>query len=50
MTETEIKKIEKEIQGLTAKLRWDHIAEPTKDRYRERIEELRELLKASDSI
>jgi hypothetical protein len=39
--------LEKEIQGLNAKLNWTHIAEPLKDVYRLRITELQEKLKVS---
>lgn len=45
MTDQERKKIEKEIQGLSAKLRWEHMGEAIKDTWRARIEELKERLK-----
>ena len=45
MSDAERKQIEKEIQGLTAKLRWEHIAESLKDVYRQRIEDLKAKLK-----
>jgi hypothetical protein len=45
MTEAERAKLEKEIQGLTAKLRWTHIPEALKDVYRTRIDELKSKLK-----
>ena len=45
--ETDRKLIEKEIQGLSAKLKWTHIGEPLKDVYRLRITELQEKLKVS---
>ena len=46
LTDAERKKIEKEIQGLTAKLRWDHIDESLKENWRARITELLAKLKA----
>ncbi len=45
MTDEEKKKLEKEIQGLTARLRWDHISEGVKQTYQMRIDVLREQLK-----
>jgi hypothetical protein len=45
VTDTERQQIEKEIQGLTAKLRWEHISEALKDVYRARIEDLKAKLK-----
>ncbi len=39
------KAMEKEIMGLSAKLRWDHMAESVKDVWRARIAELEELLR-----
>ncbi len=41
MPEVDATKIEKEISGLTAKLKWTHITEALKDVYRQRIEELK---------
>lgn len=38
---TDPKKLEKEAQGLTAKLRWDHVPEHLKDIWRLRIEEIK---------
>lgn len=40
MTEAERKKVEKEIQGLKAKLKWDHISDGIKQGYEARIAEL----------
>jgi hypothetical protein len=34
------KKIEKEIQGLKAKLKWDHLADGVRKTYEERLAEL----------
>jgi hypothetical protein len=45
MTEAERKKTEKEILGLKAKLRWDHVAPHLKEVWQERIEKLSEALK-----
>lgn len=45
MTDTERAKLEKEIQGLKAKLKWDHISDGIKQGYEARIEEIREKLK-----
>lgn len=45
MTDKERAKVEKEIQGLKAKLKWDHISDGIKAGYEARIEELREKLK-----
>lgn len=45
MTDAERKRIEKEIQGLEAKLRWDHISDGVKAGYQARIDELRARLK-----
>lgn len=42
----ERKQIEKEIMGLSAKLRWEHMDEGLKDVWRARIAELREKLGA----
>ncbi len=44
MTDAERKKIEKEIQGLGAKLKWDHLDESIKENYRLRIQSLKESL------
>lgn len=46
LPETDRKAIEKEIRGLMAKLKWDHMAEPLKAVWRERIRELEEALRA----
>lgn len=46
MPEIDRSKIEKEIQGLGAKLKWPHIPESMKDVYRSRIDELKASLKA----
>lgn len=43
--EMDRKMIQREIQGLMAKLRWEHMAEPLKDTWRVRIAELKERLK-----
>jgi hypothetical protein len=40
ISEAERKKIEKEIQGLEAKLRWDHVSDGVKAGYEARIAEL----------
>lgn len=45
MTDAERAQIEKEIQGLSAKLRWTHIPESLKEVYRARIAELTERIK-----
>lgn len=45
MTDAERKKVEKEIQGLQAKLRWDHISDGIKVGYERRIEDLQRRLK-----
>ncbi len=45
MPELDRKKLEKEIQGLTAKLKWSHIPESLKDVYRIRIKDLEGELK-----
>lgn len=45
MTDAERKQIEKEIQGLMAKLRWSHIGDGAKAHYGVRIEELKAKLK-----
>jgi hypothetical protein len=45
MTEAERKKAEKEILGLTAKLRWDHVAPHLKVVWEERIAQIKESLK-----
>jgi hypothetical protein len=47
MTDTERKRVEKEIMGLQAKLRWDHVADHLKETWRERIVELKERLRAN---
>ncbi len=44
MTDAERKRVEKEIQGLTARLRWDHISEGVKQTYALRIDELKKQL------
>lgn len=44
MTDTERKQIEKEIQGLRAKLKWTHIADSVKQGYEARIAELEKRL------
>lgn len=41
MTESDHAKLEKEITGLTARLRWDHVSEAIKDVWRQRIQEIR---------
>lgn len=41
MTEQERKQLEKEIMGLTARLRWDHVAESLKETWRARIADIR---------
>lgn len=41
MTDKERALLEKEIMGLTAKLRWDHVSEALKDTWRERIADIR---------
>ncbi len=48
MTEAERKLIEKKIQGLIAKLNWDHLEEPVKVRYQAMVEELKGKLKVND--
>lgn len=48
MTEAERKKIEKEIQGLTAKLNWEHLDESLKENYRARITYLLGQLKVNN--
>lgn len=40
MTDEERKWLEKEIQGLTARLKWDHVEETTKENWRQRLREL----------
>lgn len=45
MTDAERKQIEKEIQGLKAKLRWTHISADAKRGYEARIAELEARLK-----
>lgn len=40
-------RIEKEIQGLTLKLKWTHIPEALKDVYKARIMELQEIFKSA---
>lgn len=47
MTDAERKKVEKEIQGLEAKLRWDHLSDGVKASYRERIAALQRQLAGS---
>jgi hypothetical protein len=41
VTDRERLLLEKEIMGLTARLRWDHVSEHVKDVWRERIQEIR---------
>lgn len=41
-------KTEKEILGLSAKLRWEHVPEHLKEVWRERIEQLKRELNAPD--
>lgn len=41
MTPAERAKLEKEIIGLTARLRWDHISQSLKNVWEERIREIR---------
>jgi len=41
MTPTDRAQLEKEIQGLTARLRWEHIGNGLKEVWRMRIEELK---------
>lgn len=50
MTDAERKKIQKEIDGLTAKLRWEHLGAGVLETYRIRIEALRERLAGSTSV
>jgi hypothetical protein len=45
VTDAERKKLEKEIQGLEARLRWDHISEGMKSVYERRIDEIKMQLK-----
>lgn len=45
MTDAERKQLEKEIQGLKAKMRWDHISPGIKETYALRIAELEAKLK-----
>lgn len=42
-------RLQKEIQGLQARLRWVHIGEEAKDTYRKRIEYLKEKIKELES-
>ncbi len=44
MTEDERIYIEKEIQGLNAKLKWDHAEETSKENWRQRLKALQERL------
>ncbi|MES3012617.1 MAG: hypothetical protein V4750_02670 [Pseudomonadota bacterium] len=44
MTDDERKKLKKEIQGLEAKLKWDHVSDGVKAGYEARIAELRRKL------
>lgn len=46
MTEAERKQIEKEIQGLRARLRWDHVTDGIRETYQLRIAELEAKLKS----
>jgi hypothetical protein len=46
MTDAERKQIEKEIMGLKARLRWDHISAGIKETYELRIAEIEERLKS----
>lgn len=46
MTDLERKRLEKEIQGLTAKLEWDYVDESLKENWRQRIFELQAKIKA----
>lgn len=46
MTPTERAKLEKEIMGLTARLRWDHVSQSLKNVWEERIREIRARLAA----
>lgn len=45
MTDAEMKALEKEAMGLRARLKWDHVAEHTKDVWRVRLAEIEETLK-----
>jgi hypothetical protein len=47
VTDAEKKQIEKEIQGLKAKLRWDHISDGIKETYELRIAELQARLQGN---
>lgn len=40
--------LEKEMEGLQAKLRWTHIPEGLKETYRARIAEIRKLMKRAE--
>lgn len=44
MTPEQRKRIEREIQGLKAKCRWDHISPEAKKDYEKRVAELQERL------
>ena len=48
LSDAERKHLAKEIQGLEAKLRWDHISDGVKAAYERRIEELQRRLKPGD--
>lgn len=41
MTDKERAALEKEIMGLTARLKWDHVGEGIKETWRMRIEDIR---------
>lgn len=48
MTDLEKKRIQREIQGLKAKCKWDHVSDGVKFGYALRIAELEKKLKESD--
>lgn len=41
MTPSDRAKLEKEIMGLTARLKWDHVGDGLKEVWRQRIEEIK---------